>query len=396
MKIVHRRILWLIGRWIDVSFSKECRDILYQVLIKFFDQKEDLVVRVTAACTLKEVINDCQFESKDISMYLKQLWQNLFRLLLCVEECDTKMHVLNVISLLIERTGKEMQAYTSELCDYLPHLWFDSEDHNMLRCVLVTTLARVVEALGLQSMKIHEMLLPIIQLSTDVKQPAHVYLLDDGLDLWLAVMENTTKLSEKLLAMFAVLPGLLEPNTDSFKTCINIMEAYVLLDALSVVNMHSAILLEAVGNLMGHMKDGENIILTDCIRMILVSLPNEGPVILESILVKIFKDIIDDEENPRILILYLSLLGTVILQNSAAFHNLIQRCSFEVDQKPETVAAKLIDVWLEKVDFMRDDASKKLTAMVLVSMLPSNATLDFYFYIQFSNYLPSIFILFLF
>ena len=27
--------------------------------------------------------------------------------------------------------------------------------------------------------------------------------------------------------------------------------------------MHSAILLEAVGNLMGHMKDGENIILTD-------------------------------------------------------------------------------------------------------------------------------------
>ena len=39
------------------------------------------------------------------------------------------------------------------------------------------------------------------------------------------------------------------------------------------------------------------------------------------------------QENPRILILYLSLLGTVMLQNSAAFHNLLQRCSIEVDQK---------------------------------------------------------------
>ena len=38
-----------------------------------------------------------------------------------------------------------MQPYAAELCDYLPHLWADSADHNMLRCVMVVTLCRVVE-----------------------------------------------------------------------------------------------------------------------------------------------------------------------------------------------------------------------------------------------------------
>lgn len=52
-------------------------------------------------------------------------------------------------------------------------------------------------------------LLPIIQMSTDVHMQLHVYLLEDGLELWLAVLENTASMSHNLLHLFRNMPPLL-------------------------------------------------------------------------------------------------------------------------------------------------------------------------------------------
>ncbi|MEQ2197609.1 hypothetical protein XENOCAPTIV_000914 [Xenoophorus captivus] len=40
------------------------------------------------------------------------------------------------------------------------------------------------DGLGAESKNLYPFLLPVIQLSTDVSQPPHVYLLEDGLELW--------------------------------------------------------------------------------------------------------------------------------------------------------------------------------------------------------------------
>lgn len=40
------------------------------------------------------------------------------------------------------------------------------------------------QGLGAESKNLYPFLLPVIQLSTDVSQPPHVYLLEDGLELW--------------------------------------------------------------------------------------------------------------------------------------------------------------------------------------------------------------------
>lgn len=46
-----------------------------------------------------------------------------------------------------------------------------------------------LQGLGAESKNLYPFLLPVIQLSTDVSQPPHVYLLEDGLELWYG---NTT------------------------------------------------------------------------------------------------------------------------------------------------------------------------------------------------------------
>jgi len=65
------------------------------------------------------------------------------------------------------------------------------------------------QALGTVSESLSPFLLPVIQLSTDVHQDCHVYLLEDGLELWLAVLENSSSMSHDLLQLFRNMPPLL-------------------------------------------------------------------------------------------------------------------------------------------------------------------------------------------
>ncbi|KAJ3604293.1 hypothetical protein NHX12_029034, partial [Muraenolepis orangiensis] len=81
-----------------------------------------------------------------------------------VTECDTKMQVLHVISCVIERVH--------------------------------------IQGLGAESKNLYPFLLPVIQLSTDVSKPPHVYLLEDGLELWLVTLENSPGITPELLRIF--------------------------------------------------------------------------------------------------------------------------------------------------------------------------------------------------
>ena len=56
-----------------------------------------------------------------------------------------QMHVLHVLSFVIERVGSEIRPYISSLVQYLPLLWQESAEHNMLRCAILTTLIHLVQ-----------------------------------------------------------------------------------------------------------------------------------------------------------------------------------------------------------------------------------------------------------
>lgn len=79
----------------------------------------------------------------------------------------------------------------------------------MLRCAIVSTLVQIVKALGTVSAELNPFLLPVIQLGTDVNQSAIVYLLEDTLELWLTVLENSTTMTNELMQLFTSMPALL-------------------------------------------------------------------------------------------------------------------------------------------------------------------------------------------
>jgi len=61
----------------------------------------------------------------------------------------------------------------------------------LLICVLIHW-----QALGADSYIMREFTFPVIRIATDLKGQEHVYLLEDGIDLWLALMEHATSCPE--------------------------------------------------------------------------------------------------------------------------------------------------------------------------------------------------------
>jgi hypothetical protein len=65
------------------------------------------------------------------------------------------------------------------------------------------------QSVGTSCVNMYSLLLPIIQLSTDVKHDSHVYLYEDGLDLWLATVYCSPSITPQLLDLFTNMEAIL-------------------------------------------------------------------------------------------------------------------------------------------------------------------------------------------
>merc|ERR1719323_170488 len=91
---------------------------------------------------------------------------------------------------------------------YLPQLWDASADHNMLRCAILTTLV-VVQGLGSACENISPFVYCVIKLSVDSKNEESVYLLEEGLELWLATLHNSKTLLPQWMELTRFMPPIL-------------------------------------------------------------------------------------------------------------------------------------------------------------------------------------------
>ncbi|EDV27067.1 uncharacterized protein TRIADDRAFT_22262 [Trichoplax adhaerens] len=216
-KILRRRAAWVIDTWMSeyqhgmnlMRIPASFRSTLYEALLILLDPSEDVVVRITTSSTFRTVIDDFDFSVAQFLPFLEKYALCLFQLLRQLNSCDAKMRVLSVISTMIDRVGSQITPFSSELMQYLPQLWQDSEEHNMLRCSILCTLTVLIQALKSSSVQLYPFLLPVIQFSTDVEKPPHIYLIDDGMELWKMTLCHAPTLTNELLHLFQNMQQLL-------------------------------------------------------------------------------------------------------------------------------------------------------------------------------------------
>uniref|UniRef100_A0A8C5N3S8 Importin-11 n=1 Tax=Gouania willdenowi TaxID=441366 RepID=A0A8C5N3S8_GOUWI len=351
-KLIRRRVIWLIGQWIPVKFKSDLRPILYKVILNLM-QDPDLVV-------------------KQFLPYLESIFGLLFQLLQQVTECDTKMQVLHVISCVIERVNIQIRPYVGCLVQYLPLLWKQSEEHNMLRCAILTTLIHLVQGLGAESKNLYPFLLPVIQLSTDVHQPPHVYLLEDGLELWLVTLENSPAITPELLRLFQNMSALLEMSSENLRTCFQIVNAYLYLSASDFLQNYAESLCRSFCDLLKDITNEGQVQVLKVVEIALKVSPILGAHMFQSLLPAVFRGIVDGERYPVVMSTYLGIMGRVMLQNSSFFSSLLGQMASESSQEMDQLLGSVIEMWVDRMDNITQPERRKLSSLALLSLLPSD------------------------
>ena len=119
LKILHRRIAWLLGRWVNEGISADSRVAIYQGLLELMTGEDDLVVRLTAAHSLRQAIDDWDFEISILLPYLEPAMDLLLKLLNEVEESDTVMKLISDLNTITDRTGEHVSRYLLYMKDDL-------------------------------------------------------------------------------------------------------------------------------------------------------------------------------------------------------------------------------------------------------------------------------------
>ncbi|NXL65054.1 IPO11 protein, partial [Chordeiles acutipennis] len=374
-KLIRRRVIWLIGQWISVKFKSDLRPMLYEAIRNLL-QDQDLVSRIHLQSVLFFLngylpVDDFEFRTDQFLPYLEPMFTLLFQLLQEVTQCDTKMHVLHVLSCVIERVNIQIRPHVGCLVQYLPLLWKQSEEHNMLRCAILTTLIHLVQGLGADSKNLYPFLLPVIQLSTDVSQPPHVYLLEDGLELWLVTLENSPSLTPELLIIFQNMSALLGLSSENLKNCFKIINAYIFLSSSEFLQMYAADLCTSFCELLKDITTEGQVQVLKVVENVLKVNPVLGPQMFQPLLPSIFRGIIDGERYPVVMSTYLGIMGRVVLQNASFFSLLLSQMACELGQELDQIFGNMIEMWVDRIDNITQPERRKLSALALLSLLPS-------------------------
>ena len=373
-RIVRRRAAWLLGQWSGIKLSPELRPRLYQILLPLLDPTEDLVVRLVSAKALKVVIDDFEFSAEELEPFLATAFGQLFNLLKEVKECDTKLCVLNVLSYLMERMGTAIRPFCSDLLQYLPALWDASEDHNMLRCLILSTLVFIVQGLGTMCASLSPFLLPLIHMSTDLSSPTSVYLLEDGLELWLSVLHNNKEMTNDLFSLAKNIRPLLDLGSENMTTMVYILQAYILHSPHQFVLTYgegvSSILLSQYPDLLA---EGSLLILR-IVDLVLLVGPPQVTQFFRSLMLISIRAVCAGEDYPMLMTLHLSITSRLLLSYPNQFGELTVEVAQDLDKLPGEVVGRLLDVWMDKMPCVTQPEKKKLLALALCSLLGSGSS----------------------
>lgn len=372
-RIVRRRVAWLIGQWVGVKMSPELRPVLYKTLIDSLDPSEDLVVRLTAAGAVKAAVDDFEFNTEQFLPYLESYVSLLYKLLQQVTECDTKISILHVTSFIIERVGSQIMPFAGDLVQYLPLLWETCGEHHMLRCAIVTTLVQVVNGLGAQSERLHPFLVPVVAFGVDVRQSPHVYLLEDCLDLWWALLANTRSTSVELLQLAQYLFPLFELGTENMKMCLQVVQAYILLFPKEFLQTYGDRLLKATTDLVCDLNREGMLFIMRMVELVIRVFPEQGPQLFYPLLVHALEECLEGEKASMLTSVCLSIISRVILHCKSCFTKLLQEEAQGKGCDAEEVFGNLLDKWIEKMPLVNPVEREKLLALTLTSILTSNS-----------------------
>ncbi|XP_055641895.1 importin-11 isoform X1 [Toxorhynchites rutilus septentrionalis] len=364
-RIIRKRIIWLIGRWTGVRFSKSLRPEVYRACVELLQPSEDLAVRLTASKTLKNIMDDFEFDAEQFLEFLEPVIALLFSLLKESNECDTKMTVLYVMSFIIEKMSMSIKLEVESLIQYLPMLWEESREHDMLRCAIISTLLQIIKALYEipTPEPIVAFIYQIIKMSTNINEPSHVYLLDEGLELWLIVVQYSKAMNNDLLKLCDNLLPLIEQSSNNLRTCLAITETYSFLCPEVFLPSYGKDIIKTCHYLLSDLRAEGVIVIYRLFLTILRVARKYSIELLRPYLVEVFRKYYEHEGFLQINQIYLQMIARVLILDQVTFSMILTEMGI-----PDALE-KILTTWLNDMPIVGRSHEKKLLALALTSLI---------------------------
>ncbi|RAK86197.1 importin 11 [Aspergillus costaricaensis CBS 115574] len=231
--VLRRRIAIVLGQWVPVKSSELNRNAIYQIfqhLLSKQDPLNDLVVRITAGRQLKNVLDPFEFSPTEFLPYAPAILQDLMSLVQEVELSETKMGLLDTVRMAVVKMEDHIAPFSDQILSLLPPLWESSGEEHLMKQAILTLLSSLIHSLKQESVRYHSLILPLIQNSVEPGSETLIYLLDEALDLWSAIlMQTPAPASPEILSLIPALFPIFEAATDSVPQALQIAESYILL-----------------------------------------------------------------------------------------------------------------------------------------------------------------------
>ncbi|KAL6896683.1 hypothetical protein ACP4OV_007255 [Aristida adscensionis] len=372
MRIIRRKVALLLGQWIS-EIKGDTRKLVYHALVGLL-QDNDIAVRLAACYSLCYLFQESSFSELDLFECLPTCWTMSFKLIEDVQEFDSKVQVLNFISVLLEHVGDKVIPFASQLSQFFQkgfellvlamlsgQLWDESAGESLLQIQLLTALRTFVSSLGYQSPLSYHMLIPVLQSGINVDSPDALNLLEDSVLLWEATLSNAPSIVPQLLELFPYLVGIMNKSFDHLEVTIKIIEDYTIFSGPDFLKSHGASLASVLDTVVGNVNDKGLLTALPIIDLLIQLFPVEAPPLISSVLQKlIFISLSqDDGQNPsrtsvrsssgavlaRLLVMNTNFSAQLL--SEPALSASIQQAGISVNNN---LLLSLVDMWIDKVD----------------------------------------------
>ncbi|KAK4055221.1 hypothetical protein OIV83_000501 [Microbotryomycetes sp. JL201] len=380
-RIIRRRIAWLVGNYIDADLKPAERTKVYSLLTHLMGRNEstDTAIRLTAARSLVKC-DTWDFDKEAFLPYLPNVIEQVVQLLDEVEMADTRKRLNETLGVVIDRVGENIMPFAPQLAEVLYTMWTTAAEPHFQTSVLVT-MAKLVEALGDQSQLLQSQCAPIIQYSVNPSQPAHVYLQEDALELWLALLKRSSTLVNEMVALLPTLASLIAAATDVLPRCLCIFESYLLLDAAVVLHVCAVDLAVAFETILGDIKlDALKKILhaVDTTLQLAPATSWANAFDQSNTFIKVLQPVITEQAEGQALVVsrcksrYLATVSRFVLVGADVFLHLVDSASSKTGLSSEDILTRLIIVYSDRLDNMTKASHRKLAALALAHLVRSS------------------------
>ncbi|KAL4793623.1 armadillo-type protein [Aspergillus venezuelensis] len=238
--VLRRRIAILLGQWVPVKSSELNKDFIYQIfqhLLNNQDPLNDLVVQITAGRQLKPVLDIFEFTPQGFKPYAPTIFQSLMALVQEVESSETRMGLLDTVRLAVTKMEDNIGPLSDQILSLLPPLWETSGEEHLLKQAILTLLGALIYSLKQESTRYHPLILPLIKNSLDPNSDTMIYLLEEALELWSAIILQTpSPASPEILSLIPSLFPIFETAVDGVGLALQIAESYIILAPQEVLS----------------------------------------------------------------------------------------------------------------------------------------------------------------